>query len=227
MKLFWFTIILSFLDLNPDHTMQNQSYTFLALGDSYTIGEAVEENERWPVQLANRLKENGIAIESTEIVAKTGWTTDELQKGIEEAKISNEYSIVSLLIGVNNQYRGYEISQYEKEFGELLDQAIGFAGGESSNVFVVSIPDYGVTPFSKEKGLDSEKIARELDLYNEMAERITKSKNANFTSITEGSKKAREDLKLVATDGLHPSGKMYTQWVDKLFPSIYNNLFSR
>ncbi|MEM9340890.1 MAG: GDSL-type esterase/lipase family protein, partial [Bacteroidota bacterium] len=154
-------------------------------------------------------------------------TTDELKKGILDADIKKEYSIVSLLIGVNNQYRGYPISQYKKEFEELLIQAIAYAGGKPENVFVVSIPDYGVTPFSKEKGLDVKKIASELYRYNEVAETITKTKNAHFTNITKDSKLASEDQTLVASDGLHPSIKMYTQWVNAVYPSIYDNLLSR
>ena len=203
------------------------TFTFLALGDSYTIGEAVPEQDRWPVQLVTQLNEKGITIESPQIIATTGWTTNELQKGIEDAGVDTVYSMVSLLIGVNNQYRGYPIIQYEKEFEELLDQAIQFANGFSSNVFVVSIPDYGVTPFSSEKGLDAEKIARELDQYNAIAKRISEDKGVDFTDITEGSKAAADDPNLIASDGLHPSGKMYENWVNQLFDKVYHNLSSR
>ena len=213
----------------PKSTAMNDqaSLTFLALGDSYTIGEAVEENERWPVQLSARLGEDGIAINAPLIIAKTGWTTDELQEGIAKADVSGTYDLVTLLIGVNNQYREYPISQYEKEFGELLDQAIGFAGGDPARVFVVSIPDYGVTPFSKVNGLDPDKIATELDAYNAMAQTIAESKKVSFTDITPGSRLAADDGSLVAADGLHPSGKMYTQWVDAVYEKIYQYISGR
>lgn len=224
--LFTISAILS-LFRNEDRFMQPTPYSYLALGDSYTIGESVAAADRWPMQLTERLREAGIDIEDPTIVATTGWTTDELEEGIRQAKIDKTYSIVSLLIGVNNQYRGYDVNQYENEFEKLLDQAILFAGGDAANVFVISIPDYGVTPFSKEKGLDQQTIARELDTYNALAERITKRKKASFTDITLASKEAGNDLDLLASDGLHPSGKMYAQWVDKVYPSIYQNLFSR
>lgn len=207
--------------------MQNTPYTFLALGDSYTIGEAVTENERWPSQLVEKLRKGGVLIDNPKIIATTGWTTDELIDAIEKEQIEQTFSIVTLLIGVNNQYRGYPISQYEKEFEILLDKAIGFAGDIPENVFVISIPDYGVTPFSREKGLDALKIATELDVYNDFAKKLVASKNASFTDITPDSKKAKEDVGLVAKDGLHPSAKMYTWWVESVYFSIYDNLSTR
>ncbi len=203
--------------------MNKQQFSFLALGDSYTIGEAVEENERWPIQLKAVLEKRGVALEPVKIIATTGWTTDELQKGIEKAKIDGQtYDLVSLLIGVNNQYRGYPIAQYQKEFKELLVQAIQFAGGDVSSVFVISIPDYGVTPFAKEK--DPEKIARELDEYNAIANKIASDLGVAFFDITSGSKKAKEDLELIAKDGLHPSGKMYADWVNLTSEWVYQAL---
>lgn len=227
MKISMFTFILWILSFTSFELMQGKPYTYLALGDSYTIGEAVSEKGRWPVQLVDRLNADGIAVADPEIIATTGWTTDELQKGISEVELSKKYDVVSLLIGVNNQYRGYPIAQYRKEFEELLIQAITYAGGNPENVFVVSIPDYGVTPFSEEKELDAQKIANELDQYNDIAKELVKKKGASYTDITKASKLAKTDSSLVASDGLHPSTKMYTQWVDALYPSIYNNLLSR
>ena len=198
---------------NNESSMNNESISFLALGDSYTIGESVLECERWPIQLSDRLKSQGISIEPVQIIATTGWTTDELQNGIKKASIDgNKYGLVSLLIGVNNQYRGYPIDQYKEQFQQLLNQAIEFADGNTDRVFVVSIPDYGVTPFAKEK--DPPKIARELDQYNSIALELARSKGVEFFDITTGSRNASEDSELIASDGLHPSGKMYSEWVD-------------
>lgn len=207
-------------------TMNEDGFIHLALGDSYTIGEAVDVDERWPVQLANRLRADSIKIDPV-IVATTGWTTDELQAGIVKADVEGTYDFVSLLIGVNNQYRGYPVEQYEKEFKSLLDQAIEFAGGNPYNVMVVSIPDYGVTPFAKKKMLLEEKIAKELDNYNAIAEKISKLRDVKFIDITPGSRKAKNDPSLIASDGLHPSGKMYEMWVDQMYDHVFNNLSSR
>lgn len=207
-------------------SMPENGFIYLALGDSYTIGEAVNVNERWPVQLSQRLRNDSIQIDPV-IVATTGWTTDELQSGIVKADVEGVYDFVSLLIGVNNQYRGYPIEQYEKEFKSLLDQAIKFAGGNPYNVMVVSIPDYGVTPFANKKMLDEEKIARELDNYNAIAEKIAKLRDVKFINITPGSKMAKEDPLLITSDGLHPSGKMYEMWVDEMYEHVFTNLSSR
>ncbi len=207
--------------------MENETLSFLALGDSYTIGEAVKEYERWPAQLVKKLRQNGVAIGNPRIIATTGWTTDELMAGIAKTGIRRTYDMVSLLIGVNNQYRGYPVEQYEKEFEELLSNAIRYAAGIPENVFVISIPDYGVTPFTKDKGLNESKIRSEIDTYNEIARRIVTSKNANFTDITIDSRNAKKDANLIAEDGLHPSAKMYAEWVEAIYASIYDNLSTR
>lgn len=228
MKFIFFNLVL--LLTNFDHrskAMQDQKLTYLALGDSYTIGEAVAEGERWPMQLVSKLNQEGIGITSPRIIAKTGWTTDELLEAVANESVQEYYDVVSLLIGVNNQYRGYAIEQYEKEFEELLDLAIVYARGNTNSVFVVSIPDYGVTPFVKEKGGDAIRIASDLDKYNDIAKRICLAKGVSFTSITEGSKKADGDKTLVASDGLHPSGKMYAEWTDLVFKSVFDELSSR
>lgn len=206
--------------------MSKDGYVFLALGDSYTIGESVEIKERWPVQLAHRLRQDSIQVDPV-IVATTGWTTDELIAGIVKSDAKGPYDFVSLLIGVNNQYRGYPLDQYEKEFKSLLDQAIAFADGNPYNVMVVSIPDYGMTPFAKKKILDEEKIATELDNYNAIAEKISKLRDVKFVDITQISRLAKEDASLIASDGLHPSGKMYEMWVDKIYDHVLDNLSSR
>ncbi|MFY0606863.1 MAG: SGNH/GDSL hydrolase family protein [Cyclobacteriaceae bacterium] len=205
------------LDTLTNQADSTQSINFLALGDSYTIGESVPQNERWPVLLAKALNENNILTNDPTIVAITGWTTDELQRGIANAALADSYDLVSLLIGVNNQYRGYPIAQYETEFTVLIDKAIAFAGG-SKGTFVVSIPDYGVTPFGQTK--DPETIGRELDEYNAMAKEIAEAKGVLFIDITPISREALTDPTLVAGDGLHPSGKMYLEWVELMTPKV-------
>ncbi len=192
----------------------NKSYSYLALGDSYTIGESVPESERFPVQLADSLRADGIVVKDPLIVATTGWTTDELAAGIEKAALDTTYDLVTLLIGVNNQYRGRDLKNYREEYKSLLEQAIWFAGGHPEKVIVLSIPDWGVTPFAE--GRDREKIAREIDNYNKACKEITQAGGVKFIDITPISRKAALDSTLVAEDGLHPSGKMYGKWVEQM-----------
>jgi lysophospholipase L1-like esterase len=186
---------------------------FLALGDSYTIGESVAVADRWPNQLTRTLQSKGIDVASPEIIAKTGWTTDELSSAIDAAKPHGPYSLVTLLIGVNNQYRGRDAGQYRKEFAALLQRAIGFAGGDARRVVVVSIPDWGVTPFAE--GRDRAKIGAEIDRFNAIAAEETKRAGAKYADITPVSRKKPT---LVAPDGLHPSAAMYAQWVTVISP---------
>lgn len=195
---------------------------YLALGDSYTIGESVKEQLRWPVQLVDSLKENGIETTELKIIARTGWTTSELQSGILSDAPNPPYDLVSLLIGVNNQYRGYDIEIYRKEFRELLEQAVVFAGNDSTKVFVVSIPNYGVTPFGQTRGED--KIRRELLEYDTIAKEIASEYGIPFVNITPISEKARQDRSLIASDDLHPSGKMYSEWVHEILPTVLSLL---
>ena len=218
-------LLLFVLFLIPLHSCNSQKpektpMKYLALGDSYTIGERVAENERWPVVLAEKLRNDGIEIENPKIIAVTGWTTDELKSAIKKEALQEEFGLVSLLIGVNNQYRGYDIDIYKKEFKELLDMAIGFAGGDATKVFVVSIPDYGVTPFAKNG--DVEKIAKEIEEYNNIAKGFCEEQNIPFYNITPISKKAFNNLDLVANDGLHPSALMYAEWVEFFYRDVYD-----
>ncbi len=203
---------------NKEMKSSKQEYRYLALGDSYTIGESVDEKMRWPVQLSHQLNNAGVAVKPPRIIATTGWTTDELTNAINEAQVTETYDLVSLLIGVNNQYRQYPFSTYEKEFTQLLEMAIMFANGDTDKVFVVSIPDYGVTPFGQKK--NPSKIAIELDQYNAKAKEVCLNNNVIFINITDISKNASGDSTLVASDGLHPSGTMYTQWVGRVFPEV-------
>lgn len=188
---------------------------YLALGDSYTIGESVAESERWPVLLAAKLREQGFAIDRPEIIARTGWTTDELENAIRETSPTPPYDLVSLLIGVNNQYRGHSPAEYREQFARLLEQAIGFAGGDPANVVVLSIPDWGVTPFAEDR--DRAKIALDIDLFNSINRDETERRGARYVDITPLSR--RPDPDLVAEDGLHPSGSMYRLWVEAALPA--------
>lgn len=190
--------------------------TFLALGDSYTIGESVGQNERWPEQLTLELAEKSIALAPPTIIAKTGWTTDELQDGINQAPLDYPYDWVSLLIGVNNQYRGLDIETFKEEFENLLSQAIIFSGNKNAHVFVISIPDWGVMPFAKSQ--NQEKIATEIDDFNQAIYEICIHNNIRFVDITPISRQVSNHPEWIATDGLHPSGEQYAQWVKELLP---------
>lgn len=193
---------------------------YLALGDSYTIGESVPDTGRFPMQLVNSLQKNGVMFNPPEIIATTGWTTDELAAAIKkkESSLLSRYDLVSLLIGVNNQYRGRDAEEYRVQFKELLKTAIKFAGGEKKRVFVVSIPDWGVTPFAE--GRDRKKIGEEIDLYNKINKEETIKEGIAYIDITPESRNAATDKTLVASDGLHPSEKMYKEWVDLILPVV-------
>jgi lysophospholipase L1-like esterase len=203
---------------NSDNSMQatgekGKNLKYLALGDSYTIGESVPEMKRWPIQLVSALESEGFSFEKVQIIAKTGWTTDELMQGIASENPDEDYDLVSLLIGVNNQYRGRSVDEFKVQFTSLLDLAIDFAGGNKDHVFVVSIPDWGVTPFAADR--DGEKIAVEIDLYNSAKKDICQRYGILYIPITDISREVKSDSDLVAGDGLHPSGKMYGRWVDE------------
>jgi lysophospholipase L1-like esterase len=197
-------------------------YTFLALGDSYTIGEQVHVHENFPYQTVNFLKKNQIEVADPVIIAKTGWTTDELAEAIREHNISEKFSFVSLLIGVNNQYRGRPVENYREEFSQLLDQAIGFADGHNKNVFVLSIPDWGVTPFAAEQ--DRQKVAKEIDEYNAACKEISLAHQCHFLEITGSTRDNGQAKEYLAGDGLHPSAKEYAIWAQKLADSVAVNL---
>jgi lysophospholipase L1-like esterase len=188
---------------------------YLALGDSYTIGESVPETERWPIQLAKLLENEGLAVEVT-VIARTGWTVDELWQGIQTREIDPPYDLVSLLIGVNDQYRGYEVQDYRKHFIFLLNKTIEYAGGEPDRVTVLSIPDWGVTPFAA--GRDREQVARQIDEFNSVNRAESEKAGVHYMDITPISWDAAGDESLTAPDGLHPSGKMYALWAEKVLP---------
>jgi len=200
------------------------SHTLLCLGDSYTIGESVPSSENFPTQVVQFLKKSNYQFDDPEIIAETGWTTDELQEAINKHHFRNSYDFVTLLIGVNNQYRGSAIEEYKTGFESLLKQAIQFANGKAGHVIVLSIPDWGVTPFSKNAGRDQIRIAKEIDAFNEANKKITETYKANYIDITPGTRAASNDLNLIALDGLHPSGKEYKIWAQKVSAIIGSRL---
>ena len=205
------------LAIGCESTAPRSHSRYLALGDSYTIGESVAVDDRYPVQLARELK-----LGEPEIIAKTGWTTDELSaaidKAMDKADPRGPYDLVTLLIGVNNQYRGRSADEYRTQFTALLQRAIGFAGGKTRNVVVISIPDWGVTPFAKDR--DRAKIGREIDQFNAINREETTRAGARYVDITPFSRRAANDPSLVAPDGLHPSGKMYSEWTRMIVNEI-------
>lgn len=184
--------------------------TFLALGDSYTIGESVAPDARWPNQLTALLSAEGFAMQPLRILATTGWTTSDLLEGIRRARLARPYALVTLQIGVNNQYQGLPAEQYREQFRELLGEAIALAGGQPANVLVMSIPDWGATPFAE--GRDRARIGREIDAFNAANREETAGSGARYVDLTDVSRKAATDPGLTARDGLHPSPELYRRW---------------
>ncbi len=194
----------------------------LALGDSYTIGEGVNTSERWPVQLVNVLKNEKFNVAEPQIIAKTGWTTNNLLQAIEKENPAKDYTLVFLLIGVNNQYQGLNQESYRSEFRNLLAKSISFAGNKISKVFVLSIPDWSVTPFAK--SFEPPKISNEIKIFNTINSEEAKAAGVHYIDITPISQKAENDTSLLTNDKLHPSGKMYSEWVSLLLEAVKNEL---
>ena len=197
---------------------------FLALGDSYTIGEGVPEGERWPVQLARKLRDGGVAIDDPEIVATTGWTTDELSSAMDRASFSPPYALVTLLIGVNNQYRGRDLANYRVEFAALLARAIALAGERADRVVVVSIPDWGVTGFARAQHRDAHRIAIEIDAFNATARAIADGRGVAFVDVTAISRRDGDAQQSLVADRLHPSGAQYAAWTDAILAAARHAL---
>lgn len=191
---------------------------YLALGDSYTIGEGVPEEARWPHQLARALRAEGIPLADPLTIAATGWTTGELDAAIDAAAPAGPFDFASLLIGVNNQYRGRDLAEYAREFAALLGRAIGLAGGRADRVLVLSIPDWGVTPFGAASGRDVAAIARELDACNAAARQACAARGVAFVDITPASRARGAEPGMLADDGLHPSVSMYAEWTRLALP---------
>ncbi len=202
------------------------SARYLALGDSYTIGEGIAPEARWPVRLADALREAGLPLDGPEIVATTGWTTDELDAGIDAAAPAGPFALVSLLIGVNDQYRGREVAAYAPAFEALLQRAVAFADGDPTRVFVLAIPDWGVTPFGAHSGRDTAAIARELDGYNAAAAAACAARGVAFVDIAPVSRMHGGEPAMLADDGLHPSAQLHAAWARLALP-VARGLLSR
>lgn len=198
------------------------AYTFLSIGDSYTIGESVDASARWSVQLAGLLRQHGVDVADPDIIAKTGWTTAEVQEAIQQSGNQKNYDLVSLLIGVNNQYRGQSQKRYRIEFRKLLLTAINFAGGKAGRVLVLSIPDWGVSTFAKDH--DCSKISMEIDAFNALAKNECRKSGIAYVDITPFSRQAAGDTSQFASDGLHYSGKQMHQWAEAALPIAKNLL---
>jgi len=196
--------------------------TFLALGDSYTIGQSINATERFPDQTARLLSTNGITMAQPKYIAMTGWTTDNLAGAINLQMPAGNYDVVTLLIGVNDQYQRHDTAGYRERFTNLLKTGISLAGNRPSHVFVLSIPDYSVTPFAN--NTDTAFIRMQIDLFNMINQQITVQETCNYLYITALTREAKYDLSLLATDGLHPSGKEYGIWAALLAPLMSNVL---
>lgn len=207
---------------------------YLALGDSYTIGESVPADARWPLQLAGLLRADGITIANPDIIARTGWTTDELTAALDAVERGESviladaenaprpappYQLVSLLIGVNNQYRGRPLDEYRVQLRQLIGRAIGYAGGEPGRVIVLSIPDWGVTPFAAEHGRDAAVVAAEIDAYNAAKRAECARAGVAYVDITGLTREAAARRELLADDGLHPSDIDYQRWAQAALPA--------
>ncbi len=190
----------------------------LALGDSYTIGESVAPSERWPSLVVERMRARGIAVAAPEIVATTGWTSADLLAGIERASPEGPFDVVTLLIGVNDQYQRLDVDGYRARFEELLERAVRFAGGDPGRTIVVSVPDWGVTPFAQ--GRDRARIAGEIDDFNAAARAIARRHGARWVDVTDLSRSAADQADMFAPDGLHPSGNQYRVWTDRILEEV-------
>ncbi|PHX73773.1 MAG: lysophospholipase [Chitinophagaceae bacterium] len=195
-----------------------QNLSFLALGDSYTIGEGVNIQDSFPYQTADILRNKNIHLNPPIIVAKTGWTTGELYNAVVSNKLTDKYDIITILIGVNNQYRGNAIQEFSNDYEMLLQKAISLAGNKVRHVFALSIPDWSVTPFAE--GREKKKIANEINAFNDMAESISRLFQVAFIDITTEYKARSSDPSFIAQDKLHPSGKEYKAWSEKIATEI-------
>lgn len=224
MRKILFPILILFLGFagcktsNETMAKNDYKYSFLALGDSYTIGESVDRSLRWPVQLVSRLNDRGCKVAPPKIIAKTGWTTEDLLSAMrEQLNYTREFDFISISIGVNNQYQGGDIEEYEDELREIFKMALNYSKKREKAVFALSIPDYSVTPF----GADNAKIIREeINQYNAVFKKVAADFEVDFYNITPISREAARNLKLIAEDDLHPSGLMYQYWVDAIIDEI-------
>jgi len=209
------------MDTTSNETPENPKYTYLALGDSYTIGESVRETERWPVQLTEQLRNRNYEMAAPMIIAKTGWTTSDLLRGMDQnLEVQRDFDLVSILIGVNNQYQGKLITEYEEELRQIFRRAINHSKTLEKGVFAVSIPDYGYTPFGSS---NQEKISAEIDRFNQVFKRVADEFGVVFYNITPISRDSNNP-ELVASDGLHPSALQYQLWVEQYISQVAEKL---
>jgi len=198
---------------------------YLALGDSYTCGQSVEQQDSFPFQLLRAAQSKGIDMADPQVVAETGWTTRNLIMGLNQAKLEgSRFDLVTLAIGVNNQFNGMSLVEYGRQFEMLLDSAVALAGGRPSRVIVLSIPDWGVTPYAAKSGRDLKSVAPQINAFNAKAQAICAAKKVAFVDVTGISRQAASDPSLITTDGLHPSGKQYALWVQALLPKVLTAL---
>lgn len=215
--------------ITPVDSTQNDSTTadttakslkYLALGDSYTFGQSIPDSERFPMQLAVLLTAAGLPADTPTLIARTGWTTLDLLNAIDGATPSTNNDIVTLLIGVNDEYQMHDTTNYRQRFTRCLDKAVQLAGGKRNHVFVVSIPDYSVTPF----GGNSSVIAAEIDLFNAINNSVSQQYGISYTDVTVISRNVQYDNTMICSDGLHPSGKQYRLWALKIAKAILTQL---
>ena len=222
-KRFYSLVMVLLMGCSGDTAPAPSGLHFLALGDSYTIGEGVESSQTWPAQLADALRQQKIAVADPKIVATTGWTTADLSAAMDQANFTSDYDLVGLLIGVNNQFQGRSQEEYRQQFDTLLHRAITLARGSTKHVFVVSIPDWGVTPFAGQVNADRAEVGKEIDQFNAIAKDLTVTAGVQFIDITPITRHRKD---LVADDGLHPSAQMYGLWVQKILPIVMAELGS-
>jgi len=194
---------------------------YLALGDSYTIGEGVDPSQCWPGQLAQALRADGVAIDAPRTIAQTGWTTDELEAALDAAALQPEYDLVSLLIGVNNQYRERPLEEYRQQFSALLLHALALAQGRHAHVLVLSIPDWGVTPFARDDARGAQRIGEAVDAFNTVAREVCQQHCVVFVDITPVSRAYGAEPTMLVADGLHPSAPMYARWMQLALPHVH------
>lgn len=209
--------------------MADNAYTLLALGDSYTVGESIPLHESFPYRSVQFLRNNGFNFHAPEIIARTGWTTDELLEAISQIRFLPEYDFVCLLIGVNNQYRGQTPDNYKPGFESLLKQAIQFSGKRNNHVIVLSIPDWSITPFANANlpdklGRSKEQVAGEIDAFNAVNRSVSEKFRVNYIEITQALRESAGDHSLLAVDGLHPSAGVYKKWAEQVNELIMNQL---
>lgn len=192
--------------------------SLLALGDSYTIGTGINPDDSWPYQLGDSLSSRNFTVDSTVIIATNGWTTTDLLSGIDNNDASSAFNLVSILIGVNNQYQNLDLDLYRNEFRKIIEEAINFARGDTAKIFIVSIPNYGVTPFGQHR--NPVIVKQEIEYYNGIAKEIGSDYDIPFINITPISELAANDSTLLAQDNLHPSAKMYAMWINEMLPTV-------